>query len=112
MVSRWGMDEKIGPVDLRQSEDHPFLGQSIVQPGNHADETTAQVDQAVITMLKSAEAKATKILTDNKPGLQRLIERLEVAEILDIDGIRECLEPVENILPSHSESSKKKSPST
>ncbi len=108
MVSRWGMDQKIGPIDLRQSEDHPFLGQSIAQPRDHADETAARVDQAVIAMLKKAEAKATKILSDNKPGLQRLIEKLEVAEMLDIDGIRECLEPVGNVHPPRSAPSKKK----
>ena len=108
MVSRWGMDEKIGPIDLRQSEDHPFLGQSIAQPRDHADETAARVDQAVIAMLKNAEAKAIKILSDNKPGLQRLIEKLEVAEILDIDGIRECLEPIGDVRPSSSASCKKR----
>jgi cell division protease FtsH len=108
MVSRWGMDQKIGPVDLRQNEDHPFLGQSIAQPRDHADETAARVDQAVIAMLKNAEAKAIKILSDNKPGLQRLIKKLEVAEMLDIDGIRECLEPVGDVLPSRSASGKKK----
>ena len=67
-----------------------------------------RVDQAVIAMLKKAEAKATKILSDNKPGLQRLIEKLEVAEMLDIDGIRECLEPVGNVHPPRSAPSKKK----
>jgi len=59
-------------------------------------------------MLKNAEAKAKKILSDNKPGLQRLIKKLEVAETLDIDGIRECLEPVGDAVPSRSTSGKKK----
>ena len=26
MVARWGMNAEIGPIDLRESEDHPFLG--------------------------------------------------------------------------------------
>ncbi|MBE9476759.1 MAG: ATP-dependent zinc metalloprotease FtsH [Proteobacteria bacterium] len=92
MVSRWGMDDNIGPVDLRQSEDHPFLGQSIAQPRDYADETAARVDRAVITILKDAEAKATKILKTHKPELQDLIQKLEIAETLDTEAIRKCLE--------------------
>ena len=31
MVSRWGMSKEVGPVDLRESEEHPFLGREIAQ---------------------------------------------------------------------------------
>lgn len=108
MVSRWGMDEDIGPVDLRQSEDHPFLGQSIAQPRDYADETAARVDRAVMTALKNAETKATKILTDHKSGLERLINKLETAETLDLEGIRECLQVNKNVLPLDAKTSKNK----
>jgi cell division protease FtsH len=110
MVSRWGMDEDIGPVDLRQSEDHPFLGQSIAQPREYADETAARVDRAVMTILKNAETKATKILTDHKSGLEHLIKKLEVAETLDFEGIRECLSLNKNVLPLDAKTSKNKMP--
>jgi cell division protease FtsH len=110
MVSRWGMDDEIGPVDLRQSEDHPFLGQSIAHPRDFADETAARVDRAVIKVLKQAEAKATKILNDHEPGLKHLIEKLEIAETLDFDGIRKCLELDGNVLPLETKSKKKKPP--
>jgi len=110
MVSRWGMDEDIGPVDLRQSEDHPFLGQSIAQPRDYADETAARVDRAVMAILKDAETKATKILTDHKSGLEHLIKKLEVAETLDFENIRECLELNKNVLPLGAKASKNKIP--
>ncbi len=61
MVARWGMDPEIGPIDLRQSEDHPFLGQQIAQPRSFADETAARVDQAVIDLLHEAEKQATSL---------------------------------------------------
>ena len=35
MVSRWGMSDKIGPVDLRDSEEHPFLGRPLGRHVNH-----------------------------------------------------------------------------
>ncbi|MEK6205358.1 MAG: cell division protein FtsH, partial [Amylibacter sp.] len=110
MVSRWGMDEDIGPIDLRQSEDHPFLGQSIAQPRDYADETAARVDRAVMEILKNAETKATKILTDHESGLEYLIRKLEVAETLDFEGIQECLELNKNVLSLDAKASKNKKP--
>ncbi|MCP5074646.1 MAG: ATP-dependent zinc metalloprotease FtsH [Rhodobacteraceae bacterium] len=93
MVARWGMNVEMGPVDLRQSEDHPFLGQSIAQPRGHADATAAQVDAAVISMLKDAEEQAIKLLSANKDRLCCLIEQLEAKETLDLNEIEACLDP-------------------
>ncbi len=93
MVARWGMTEELGPIDLRQSEDHPFLGQSIAQPRGHADATAAQVDRAVITELKNAEKRALDVLGEHKSQVEHLIERLEAKETLDFDEIQQCLDP-------------------
>ena len=93
MVARWGMTEDLGPVDLRQSEDHPFLGQSIAQPRDHADATAAQVDAAVISLLKQAEEQATKVLTEHRPRVEQLVSSLEAKETLNLDEIRLCLDP-------------------
>lgn len=99
MVARWGMTDELGPVNLRESEDHPFLGQSIAQPRGHADATAAHVDEAVIALLKNAEAQATDVLRKHKDRISHLIERLEVEETLDFDGIRQCLDPDSKVTP-------------
>ena len=99
MVARWGMTEDLGPVDLRQSEDHPFLGQSVAQPRSYADKTAAQVDEAVIEMLKSAEAKATEVLTKHRAEVERLVMMLERQETLELDEIQSCLDPDNNVTP-------------
>lgn len=99
MVARWGMDEDIGPIDLRHSEDHPFLGQAIAQPRSFADETAARVDQAVSVLLKEGEALATKILRENRSNVEQLINRLEEAETLDLKEISMCLAPGDNVHP-------------
>ncbi|MGC1505302.1 MAG: ATP-dependent zinc metalloprotease FtsH [Sulfitobacter sp.] len=99
MVARWGMDPDIGPVDLRESEDHPFLGQQIAQPRTFADETAAQVDQAVIKLLHAAEDRATRLIDDHRDQVEMLVSRLESEETLDLDDIKACLEPSEKIRP-------------
>ena len=99
MVARWGMTDDLGPVDLRQSEDHPFLGRSIAQPHDHADATAAQVDEAVIALLKTADSKATELLTRHRPRVENLIATLEAKETLDFEEIRRCLDPDSKVTP-------------
>lgn len=91
MVSRWGMTEKLGPVDLRQSDDHPFLGQSIASPRSYSDSTAALVDEAVIELLKASEDKATQILSEHQTCVETLIAQLEEQETLDFGEIQQCL---------------------
>ncbi|HMA13992.1 MAG TPA: ATP-dependent zinc metalloprotease FtsH, partial [Kiloniellaceae bacterium] len=62
MVARWGMAEEIGPVDLRQSEDHPFLGREIAQPRRFSETTAHDVDSAVSQLLRDAESRAREII--------------------------------------------------
>lgn len=93
MVARWGMDPDIGPVDLRESEDHPFLGQSIAKPRTFADETAARVDQAVIDLLHAAEEQATILIDTHRDEVMALVARLETEEVLDREAIAECLAP-------------------
>ena len=49
-------------MDLRDSENHPFLGQQIAQPRSFSDQTAARVDKAVITLLHAAETEALLII--------------------------------------------------
>ena len=99
MVARWGMDPEIGPVDLRDSEDHPFLGQQIAQPRSFSEATAARVDQAVMSLIHDAEAQAIKVITDHPEQIRRLVARLEAEETLDLEAIRACLGPDNNITP-------------
>ncbi|MDJ0639473.1 MAG: ATP-dependent zinc metalloprotease FtsH [Paracoccaceae bacterium] len=91
MVARWGMSDDLGPVDLRRREDHPFLGQSIAQPHEHADETAAQVDRAVIGLLREAEAEAKRIIAEHEEAIGFLVHELEAKETLDFKEITACL---------------------
>jgi cell division protease FtsH len=93
MVSRWGMAEEIGPVDLRQSEEHPFLGREIAQPRRFSPETAHDVDQAVRGVLTEAEERARAIITEHRPVIEQLIAELEQKETLDRAEIDACLGP-------------------
>ncbi len=91
MVSRWGMSEEIGPVDLRESEDHPFLGREIAQPRRHSETSARVVDEAVRKLLLEAEGCAEAVITRCRPQLERLIASLEAHETLYREQIDACL---------------------
>jgi cell division protease FtsH len=99
MVARWGMSPELGPIDLRRSEDHPFLGQAIAQPRDHADATAALVDKAVMELLKKSEATATELLTAHRTEIESLIAELERQETLGFDEIRRLLDPSGSMEP-------------
>jgi cell division protease FtsH len=93
MVARWGMAEEVGPVDLRQSEEHPFLGREIAQPRTFSETTAHEVDEAVRRLLQEAEARATEIVRRYKTPLGKLIAQIEEHETLDRGQIEAALGP-------------------
>ena len=95
MVARWGMAEEVGPVDLRQSEEHPFLGREMAQPRTFSETTAHEVDNAVRRLLTEAEERGREIIRGHRDRLNTLIAQLEIKETLKRDEIEACLGPAE-----------------
>jgi cell division protease FtsH len=95
MVARWGMSEEVGPVDVRDSDEHPFLGREIAQPRHFSEATAQAADKAVRRLLSDAEAQATRILEAHRARIERLIAALEDKETLDRAAVAACLGPTE-----------------
>ncbi len=95
MVARWGMSEEIGPVDLRESEEHPFLGREIAQPRRYSEHSAEAVDHAVQTLLREAEQRARTVIREHGAELERLVDALKEEESLHREQIEHCLGPVD-----------------
>ncbi|MDX1754623.1 MAG: ATP-dependent zinc metalloprotease FtsH [Marinobacter sp.] len=93
MVGRWGMSDAVGPVDLRDSEGHPFLGREIAQPRHYSEHAAEAVDEAVRQLLEQAQSVATELIRKHRDGMDRLVERLMAEETLLKDDIERCLAP-------------------
>jgi cell division protease FtsH len=93
MAARWGMASDIGPVDLRDSEEHPFLGREIAQPRHYSEASAQSVDKAVRQFLQEAEEQAISVIKAHRPALEQLIAALEELETLQRDQIEQCLGP-------------------
>ncbi|MEE9195654.1 MAG: AAA family ATPase, partial [Alphaproteobacteria bacterium] len=106
MVSRWGMSDKVGPMDLRQSEEHPFLGREIAQPRRFSETTAHEVDQAVRELLVEAEDRATKIIRQHKNRIEQLVADLEEHESLTREQIDACLDAASQAKKARSRTAK------
>ena len=94
MVTCWGMSEEIGPMDLRDGEEHPFLGREIAQPRRHSEASAKTVDEMVRKLLQEAEVRAEELVTRHRTAMERLIVALEDRETLYHEQIAGCLGPV------------------
>ena len=97
MVGRWGMSAEIGPMDVRESEAHPFLGREIAQPRLFSEATANQLDKAVRSLLTEAEQRAEAIVVEHREKIERLVAELEAQETLDRSRIEACLTVQEHL---------------
>ena len=91
MVSRWGMSKEIGPVDLRDSDEHPFLGREMALPRHFSENSAQSVDKAVKELLGDAEKQAIDLIAKHRQLLDNLINELEEHETLNQEQIKACL---------------------
>ena len=92
MVREWGFSAEVGPIGYGPdgpSRDNPFAGRS------YAEETQRSIDQEVAQLLRDAQGRATKLLSENLGKLSRVIDLLLERETIDgsdlaaIVGVRE-----------------------
>ena len=91
MVARWGMSAEVGPMDLRESEEQPFLGREIAQPRVFSEYSAELVDKAVRGLLAEAESRAAVIVSAHARQMEALVAALEEKETLDRNEIAACL---------------------
>lgn len=90
MVSQWGMSDKLGPLQYKANQEEVFLGHSVAQSQHVSDKTSQLIDEEVRRFVDEANARATKILTDNRDGLEAIAQALLEFETLtgdEIDGL-------------------------
>jgi cell division protease FtsH len=80
MVREWGLSPAVGPIGYGPegpSRDNPFAGRP------YAEATQRSIDTEVARLLREAEARATRLLGDNRDALDRVIGLLLERETID-----------------------------
>lgn len=85
MVMRWGMSEKLGPRTFGSGEDMPFLGRDFHSDPDYSEDIAREIDAEIHSIIETAHATATEILTSHRDELERLADVLIERETIDAD---------------------------
>ncbi|MEO7080308.1 MAG: ATP-dependent zinc metalloprotease FtsH [Flavobacteriales bacterium] len=89
MVTRWGMSDKLGMVELAARE-NPYLssGYGQMSSKNISEHTAELIDAEVRRLIQEGHVTATRLLTEYRPQLDALANALLEGETLDEKAIR------------------------
>jgi cell division protease FtsH len=93
MVTQFGMSDRLGPVAYRVGEDHVFLGKELHEARDFSDGTARLIDEEIQRILREAEERAYRLLSDNRDKLELLAAELIEREELDRDDVEKLLGP-------------------
>jgi cell division protease FtsH len=94
MVTRWGMSDALGLVQLAPRQ-NPYLGGAAGYVGDKpfSDETARLIDSEVQRIIDECHDEAKRLLAENRAALDALVEALlkqetlGEQEILDVTGL-------------------------
>jgi cell division protease FtsH len=91
MVTRWGMSEKLGPLQYEEAQAETFLGYSQSQRVNMSNETAQAIDSEIRRLVDDGYKQAKMHLTDNIDKLKTLAEAMLEYETLSGEEIAALL---------------------
>jgi cell division protease FtsH len=91
MVTRWGMSDRLGMVQLA-SRQNPYLGSALPGEKPFSEDTARLIDAEVRGIIKESHESATRLLTQYRRQLDMLVEALardtlDEKEILEVTGL-------------------------
>ena len=91
MVTKYGMSEKLGPLQYSENEEEVFLGRSVQKHQNVSEDTARLIDSEIRIIVDTCYDLARKILTDKINDLHALAKGLMEYETLNGDEILSLL---------------------
>jgi cell division protease FtsH len=90
MVTKWGMSDKLGPLQYEE-QGEGYLGYGATQRTMMSDETNKLIDAEIRSLVDGALARAKQVLTDNRDQLELLAQALLEYETLNGEEIDQLL---------------------
>jgi len=91
MVTKWGMSDKVGPVEYAQPEGESFLGYSSSQPVRMSNSTAQLIDDEIKNIVEGGLARAKAVLSEHLDQLHLLAGALLEYETLSGDEIKKLI---------------------
>ncbi|MDB5707456.1 MAG: cell division protein FtsH [Sphingomonas bacterium] len=91
MVTRWGMSDKLGPLEYAEPEGESFLGYSSSRPVRMSNQTAQLIDDEIKTIVEGGLNRAKELLSKHLDQLHLLAGALLEYETLSGDEIKKLI---------------------
>jgi cell division protease FtsH len=92
MVTKYGMSEKLGPLQYGKTDELIFLGRQIQEEKNYSEETSKLIDSEVHEIVDRARRRAYELLTQYRTVLDAVVAKLIEQETLSSDEFNQLVD--------------------
>ncbi len=100
MVTKYGMSEKLGPLQYGKTDELIFLGRQIQEERNYSEDVAKLIDSEVKEIIDRARQRAYEVLTENKDKLDTVVKRLIAEETMSSEEFDKIFEDEAADLPA------------
>jgi cell division protease FtsH len=97
MVCKWGMSEKMGPINYHKSATSPFSGMG--DNVDYSEKTAQEIDEEINRIVEKNYRQALNILKSNRDGLDRLAHALMAWETVDFKQVKDVVAGIDIGVP-------------
>ena len=87
MVTKWGMSERLGPVDYSEDAEHMTLAKEIAGARPYSEATAVEIDSEVRSIMTDCLAKARDLVQQHKSQAEAIAKALLQYETLDAEDV-------------------------
>ena len=104
MVCKWGMSQKMGPINYNKSSTSPFSGMG--DNTDYSEKTAQEIDEEINRIVEKNYKQAINILKSNRDGLDRLAKALMAWETIDFQQVKDVIAGIDIGVPLKAEKPK------
>jgi cell division protease FtsH len=92
MVTKWGLSQKLGPIQYDDAAGEPFLGMSASsRPRAFSEDTARVIDEEVRIVIEECYSTARRLLEENEDKLHMMADALVEFETLNAEQINDIM---------------------
>ena len=92
MVTKYGMSEKLGPLQYGKTDELIFLGRQIQEERNYSEDVAKLIDSEVKEIVDRARRRAHEVLSQNRDKLDIVVQRLITDETMSSEEFDKIFE--------------------
>lgn len=97
MVCKWGMSQKMGPINYHKSGQSAFTGMG--ENVDYSEKTAQEIDEEINRIVEKNYKQALNILKSNRDGLDRLAHALMAWETVDFAQVKDVVAGIDIGVP-------------